>query len=152
MPHPCPVIWRNLQVFCRYIDCKSPFGVQKMGLPHCSTAFSEPFVLDRCRTSFLFDVTSKSHADRFQRPTVYLHSASSMLFAHIFRAACARFLDAAPLFCIWCNPQVFCRQIPRIYCVSKQCIFHVVLKHFQSRLCEFSIRFQASALWNRLPF
>ena len=125
-----------------------------MGLPHCSTAFSEPFVLDRRRVSLLFDATSKSHADRSQRSAGYLHSASSILyilFKHIFRAARGRFIDAAPLFCVWCNPQVFCRQIPEIYCVSTECVVHVVLKRFQSRLCEFSIRFQAFAQWNRLP-
>ena len=136
------------------IDSKMSLGVQTMGLPHCSTAFSEPFVLDRCRVSLLFDATSKSHADRSQRSAGYLHSASSILyilFKRIFRAARGRFIDAAPLFCIWCNPQVFCRQIPEIYCVSTECVVHVVLKRFQSRLCEFSIRFQAFARWNRLP-
>ena len=53
------------------IDSKMSLGVQTMGLPHCSTAFSEPFVLDRCRVSLLFDATSKSHADRSQRSAGY---------------------------------------------------------------------------------
>ena len=85
------------------IDSKMSLGVQTMGLPHFSTAFSEPFVLDRCRVSLLFDATSKSHADRSQRSAGYLHSASSILyilFKRIFRAARGRFIDAAPLFCL----------------------------------------------------
>ena len=64
------------------IDSKNPLGVQRMGLPRCSKALSEPFVLDRCRTS-LFDATSKSHANRFQRSVGYSNSASSMLFKRI---------------------------------------------------------------------
>ena len=86
------------------IDSKNPLGVQRMGLPHCSTALSEPFVLDRCRTSPLFDATSKSHANRFQRSVGFSNSASSMLFQRIFRAACARFIDATPLSCDLTEP------------------------------------------------
>jgi len=86
------------------IDSKNPLGVQRMGLPRCSKALSEPFVLDRCRTSLLFDATSKSHANRFQRSVGYSNSASSMLFKRIFRTACARFIDATPLSCDLAEP------------------------------------------------
>ena len=85
------------------IDSKNPLGVQRMGLPRCSKALSEPFVLDRCRTS-LFDATSKSHANRFQRSVGYSNSASSMLFKRIFGTACARFIDATPLSCDLAEP------------------------------------------------
>ena len=89
------------------IDSKNPLGVQRMGLPRCSKALSEPFVLDRCRTSLLFDATSKSHANRFQRSVGYSNSASSMLFKRIFRTACARFIDATPLSCDLAEPPSF---------------------------------------------
>ena len=86
------------------IDSKNPLGVQRMGLPRCSKAFSEPFVLDRCRTSLLFDAIFKSHANRFQRSVGYSNSASSMLFKRIFGTVCARFIDATPLSCDLAEP------------------------------------------------